>query len=198
MALKTLVDWVEDNQDNLLQSIVKSHLATALAHDVSTFLRRYLNFCVRALCTAGLEVPGSKTECSLEHTLSGILCVPYQGATRLPPSLNALLAHHDAQCIGRGLATPWGARERYLRKVKERSMEEVGNLWDGERVGPIRGGGGLLPSQRRQIQQTHNQWRVGETPVPTRETLFITPKSSPIFGSSREITPRISSKTSHS
>ena len=38
VALKTLMDWVEDNQDNLLQSILNSHLATALAHDVFTFL----------------------------------------------------------------------------------------------------------------------------------------------------------------
>ena len=38
VALKTLVDWVEDNQENLLQSILNSHLATALAHDVFTFL----------------------------------------------------------------------------------------------------------------------------------------------------------------
>ena len=38
IALKTLVDWVEDNQENLLQSILNSHLATALAHDVFTFL----------------------------------------------------------------------------------------------------------------------------------------------------------------
>ena len=38
VALKTLVDWVEDNQDNLFQSILNSHLATALAHDVFTFL----------------------------------------------------------------------------------------------------------------------------------------------------------------
>ena len=79
------MDWVEDNQDNLLQSILKSHLETALAHDVSTFLGRYLNVCVRALCTAGLKVPRSKTECSLEHIISDILCGPYQGVTHLPP-----------------------------------------------------------------------------------------------------------------
>ena len=47
ISLKTLVDWVEDNQDNLSQSIVNSHLATALAHDVSIFLGRYLNDCAR-------------------------------------------------------------------------------------------------------------------------------------------------------
>ena len=74
IVLNTLMDWVEDNQDSLLQSIVKSQLATALAHDVSTLLGRYLNVYVRALCTAGLKVPGFKTECSLEHIFSNILC----------------------------------------------------------------------------------------------------------------------------
>ena len=74
VVLNTLMDWVEDNQDSLLQSIVKSQLATALAHDVSTLLGRYLNVYVRALCTAGLKVPGFKTECSLEHIFSNILC----------------------------------------------------------------------------------------------------------------------------
>ena len=60
IALKTLLDWVEDNQDNLAQFILNSYLAMVLPHDVFTFLGRYLNACVRALCMAGLEVPGSK------------------------------------------------------------------------------------------------------------------------------------------
>ena len=99
IALKTLVDWVEDNQENLLHSIVNSHLATALVHDFSTLLGRYLNVCVHAMCTAVLEVPGSKMECSLEHIISDIFCGPYQSVTRLPPSLNALLANCDSQRV---------------------------------------------------------------------------------------------------
>ena len=131
----------------------------------------------------------------LAHHFRYLLCT-LSGCHSSSFSLNALLAHHDDQCIGRGLANPWSAKECYLHKVKERSMEEVGNLWEGVQDDPSERG--LTHRQRRQIQQTHNQWRVGEPPVPTRETLFINPKSSPIFGFFREITPRISSKTSHS
>ena len=106
ITLKTLVDWVEYNQKKLSQSIVNSHLATALAHDVSTFLGRYLNACVRALCTAGLEVPGYKTKCSLEKIISDILCGPYQGVTNFPSSLKALLAHRAASSTQRSICRP--------------------------------------------------------------------------------------------
>ena len=54
ISLKTIVDWVEDNQDNLSQWIVNSHLETALAHNVSALLGWYLNACAHALCNAGL------------------------------------------------------------------------------------------------------------------------------------------------
>ena len=131
IALKTLVDCADYNQYNLSQLIVNSHLTTALAHDVSTFLGRYLNTCVRALCTAGLEVPGYKTECSLENITSDLLCGPYQGVTHFTPSLKALLAHRDTQFVGRGLATPGGAEARHLHKVVEQFMKEAINLREG-------------------------------------------------------------------
>ena len=140
IALKTFVDWVEDNQENLSQSIVKYHLAMALAHDVSTFLGRYLNACVRDFCTTGLEVPGYKKKCSLEHIISDLSCGPYQGVTNLSPSLKDLLAHRDAQCVGWGLANPGGAEACHLHKVTERSMEESSNLQEGERDVPSEGG----------------------------------------------------------
>ena len=194
IALKTFVDWVEDNQENLSQSIVKYHLAMALAHDVSTFLGRYLNACVRDFCTTGLEVPGYKKKCSLEHIISDLSCGPYQGVTNLSPSLKDLLAHRDAQCVGWGLANPGGAEACHLHKVTERSMEESSNLRLGGRYGPIEGG--VPQRQRRHLQQTQHQWRARDPPVPTREILLRTPKSSSSFGSSQEITPMISSKTS--
>ena len=85
-------------------------------------------------------MPGSKTECSLEHIISDIFCGPYQGVTCLPPSLNALLANCNAQRVSWGLATPGGAEARYLHKVAESSMEESSNLWEVVQDGPSEGG----------------------------------------------------------
>ena len=87
IALNTIVDWVEDNRENFSNS----HLATALAHDVSNLLGRYLNACVRSLCTFGLKVPGSMKECILNHIVSELLSGPYQDVTCLPPSLKVLI-----------------------------------------------------------------------------------------------------------
>ena len=114
----TLVDWVEDNQDSLSQSIVNSHLATELSHNISAILGRYLNVCVRASCMDGLEAPGSNMECSLNHMTFDLLCGPSQGVTHLPPSLKALLARRNSQCVGRGLGTPGVSEARRLYNIK--------------------------------------------------------------------------------
>ena len=112
------MDWVEDNRDNLPQSIVNSHLATALSHNVFTVLGWYLNACVCASYMDGLEVPGSKTECYLNHITPDLSCGTYRFFTHLPPSLKALLAPCDAKCVGRGLSTPGVADTRRRHKIK--------------------------------------------------------------------------------
>ena len=38
IALKTIVDWVEDNQDDFSRSIENFQLATSLDHDIFTVL----------------------------------------------------------------------------------------------------------------------------------------------------------------
>ena len=69
------------------------------------------------------------------------MCVTYQCVTRDPPSLKALLAHRDYQCVVQGLATPGGAEARHIHKVTERSTEEASNLQKGGQDVPSEGGG---------------------------------------------------------
>ena len=57
---------------------------------------------------------------------------------------------------------------------------------------------GVPHRQWQNLQQTQHQRRARDPPILTMETLLRTPKSSPSFGSSQEITPGISSKTTHS
>ena len=55
---------------------------------------------------------------------------------------------------------------------------------------------GVPHRQWQNLQQTQHQRRARDPPILTMETLLRTPKSSPSFGSSQEITPGIYSKTS--
>ena len=56
------MDWAKENWDYVLQAIANSHSAMALSHNISTVLSRYLNACVCASYTAGMEASLSMKE----------------------------------------------------------------------------------------------------------------------------------------
>ena len=100
ITIKTLVDYAEENRDNLLKLIVNSHSAMAFSHKVSTIIGRYLKAYDHASFIDGLEVQGSKKEWSFKRIGSEILWGTYQCVTCIPPSLKDLLARCGAQRAG--------------------------------------------------------------------------------------------------
>ena len=56
------MDWAKENRDYVLQAIANSHSARALTHNKSTALSRYLNACIHASYTAGMEASLSMKE----------------------------------------------------------------------------------------------------------------------------------------
>ena len=105
-ALVVLNEWAATHPLEFKRAIVDSHAATALVDDVSRIHGSYLNSCLMAAGSAGIDGLGSRTACSYQRVLDELEWGPYRGTERIHASLRTVLAQRDALRPAAGAPVP--------------------------------------------------------------------------------------------
>jgi len=96
VGLFVLNEWAATHPVEIATAIPNSHAATALIDDVSRIHGEYLNSCLMAAGSAGIDGLGSRTAYSYERVLAELQWGPYRGASRMHASLRGALAQRAA------------------------------------------------------------------------------------------------------